>query len=76
MTMTIMIIDQVSGLQGLVSKSSVQASGFFKRHYENTLPGLASKMRTALNIDLEVSRTLNTLATMSSFICEILDIAG
>lgn len=33
-------------------------------------------MRTALNIDLEVSRTLNTLATMSSFICEILDIAG
>ncbi|XP_023339520.1 TBC1 domain family member 25 isoform X3 [Eurytemora carolleeae] len=44
---------QVSGLQGLVSKSSVQASGFFKRHYENTLPGLASKMRTALNIDLE-----------------------
>ena len=37
---------QVTGLQGLVSKSGVQASGFFKRHYEQTLPGLASKMRT------------------------------
>merc|ERR1719193_2351199 len=45
--------NQVSGLQGLVSKSGVQASGFFKRHYETTLPGLASKMRTALNIDIE-----------------------
>jgi len=45
--------NQVTGLQGLVSKSGVQASGFFKRHYEQTLPGLASKMRTALNIDID-----------------------
>lgn len=41
------------GLHGLVSKSSNQASGFFKRHYQNTLPGLTNKFRAALNLDIE-----------------------
>jgi len=38
-----------AGLQGLVSKSSNQASGFFK----TTLPGLTSRFRAALNLDIE-----------------------
>eukprot|EP00092_Neocalanus_flemingeri_P026347 GFUD01028562.1.p1 GENE.GFUD01028562.1~~GFUD01028562.1.p1 ORF type:complete len:758 (+),score=208.87 GFUD01028562.1:1221-3494(+) len=42
-----------AGLQGLVNKSSNQATGFFKRHYQNTLPGLTSKFRAALNLDIE-----------------------
>ena len=32
-----------AGLQGLVSKSSGQAQGFFKRHATTTLPSLTSK---------------------------------
>ena len=32
-----------AGLQGLVSKSSGQAQGFFKRHANTTLPSLTSK---------------------------------
>ena len=43
----------VSGIQGLLSKSGSQASGFLKRQYESTLPGLASKMKTALNMDIK-----------------------
>jgi len=59
-------VNQVSvagaGLQGLMSRSgqkinemakSGQASGFFKRHVEQTLPGLARQMRTALSINQE-----------------------
>jgi len=46
-----------AGLQGLVSKSSNQASGFFKRHYQNTLPGLTSKFKAALNLDTEERNT-------------------
>ena len=42
----------VIGIQGLLSKSSTQASGFLKRQYEN-IPGLASKMKTALNMDIK-----------------------
>ena len=42
----------VTGIQGLLSKSSTQASGFLKRQYEN-IPGLASKMKTALNMDIK-----------------------
>ena len=42
----------VTGIQGLFSKSSTQASGFLKRQYEN-IPGLASKMKTALNMDIK-----------------------
>ena len=42
-----------AGLQGLVSKSSNQASGFFRRHYQTTLPGLTSKFKAALNLDIE-----------------------
>jgi len=38
-----------AGFHGLVSKSSNQASGFFK----NTLPGLTNKFRAALNLDIE-----------------------
>jgi len=54
-----------AGLQGLVSRSgqkindiakSGQASGFFKRQMEQTLPGLARQMRTALNINQEEER--------------------
>jgi len=41
-----------AGLQGLVSKSSGQAQGFFKRHANTTLPSLTSKFRAALNLDL------------------------
>jgi len=42
-----------AGLQGLVNKSSNQASGFFK----TTLPGLTSKFRAALNLDIEQRNT-------------------
>jgi hypothetical protein len=42
-----------AGLHGLVSKSSNQASGFFK----TTLPGLTSKFRAALNLDIEERST-------------------
>ena len=45
------------GLQGLVSKSSTQATGFFRRHYQNTLPGLTSKVKAALNLDIEQRQT-------------------
>ena len=44
------------GLQGLVTKSSTQAQGFFKRHASTTLPNLTSKFRAALNLDLEQER--------------------
>ena len=46
-----------AGLQGLVSKSSTQATGFFRRHYQNTLPGLTSKVKAALNLDIEQRQT-------------------
>ena len=50
-------VDQVNqagaGIQGLVTKSSSQASGFFRRHYQTTLPGLTSKFKAALNLDIE-----------------------
>jgi len=42
-----------AGLQGLVNKSSNQASGFFK----TTLPGLTSRFRAALNLDIEQRNT-------------------
>ena len=40
------------GLQGLVTKSSTQAQGFFKRHANTTLPSLTSRFRAALNLEL------------------------
>ena len=46
-----------AGIQGLVSKSSNQASGFFRRHYQTTLPGLTSKFKAALNLDMEEKQT-------------------
>ena len=42
-----------AGIQGLMSKSSNQASGFFKRHYQTTLPGLTSKLKAAMNLEIE-----------------------
>ena len=41
------------GIQGMMSKSSNQASGFFRRHYQTTLPGLTSKLKAAMNLDIE-----------------------
>ena len=46
-----------AGIQGLVTKSSNQASGFFKRHYQTTLPGLTSKLKAAMNLDIESQKT-------------------
>ena len=42
-----------AGLQAAVSKKSTEASGFFRRHYQTTLPGLTSKLRAAMNLDFE-----------------------
>ena len=36
-----------------VSQAGQAATGFFKRHYRSTLPGLTSRVRAALNLDLE-----------------------
>jgi len=42
-----------AGFQGLMNKKSTEASGFFKRHYQTTLPGLTSKLKAAMNLDIE-----------------------
>ena len=42
-----------AGIQGLVNKKSTEASGFFKRHYQTTLPGLTSKLKAAMNLEIE-----------------------
>ena len=46
-----------AGIQGLVSKSSTQATGFFRRHYQTTLPGLTSRMKAVLNLDIDQRQT-------------------
>ena len=42
-----------AGFHGLMNKKSTEASGFFKRHYQTTLPGLTSKLKAAMNLDIE-----------------------
>ena len=60
---SILIIDtsQVNqagaGFHGLMNKKSTEASGFFKRHYQTTLPGLTSKLKAAMNLDIEERAT-------------------
>ena len=43
LVLTYQVSQASAGLQGLVSKSSGQAQGFFKRHATTTLPSLTSK---------------------------------